>query len=255
MADSGAEKGSRSIRALEILEVVVDADRPLGVAEFTAATGLPKATVHRLCTLLEKEGFLAPDVSGKGLTLGHRVRALGLGIMSMGGADAYRHHVLTQLSQEIGETCNFNVPVGSQILYVDRVETQWPLRPQLLVGSRVPLHGTARGKLYLRAMPAAKRRKLIETLPLDAITPRTITDAARLTEEIETIRRSKVGTDNEEFVTGMVACAVPVNDARGRMAAMVAFHAPVIRMSMMEALSHVPALRRAAEKLSADLQP
>ncbi len=254
MAECGSEKGSRSIRALEILEAIVAADRPLGVTDFTTATGLPKATVHRLCALLEKEGFLAPDLSGKGLTLGHRVRALGLGIMSMEGADAYRHHVLVELSQEIGETCNFNVPVGSQILYVDRVETQWPLRTQLPVGSRVPLHCTASGKLYLSAMPAAKRRKLIETLPLDAITPRTIVNSARLTEEIDEIRRSKVGTDNEEFVIGMVACAVPVNDKRGRMAAMVAFHAPVIRMSMEDALSHVPALRRAAEKLSADLQ-
>ena len=254
MAESGADKGSRSIRALEILEAIIGADRPLGGAELTAATGLPKATVHRLCALLEKEGFLAPDVSGKGLTLGHRVRALGLGIMAMGGADAYRHHILTQLSQEIGETCNFNVPAGSHILYVDRVETEWPLRTQLPVGSNVPLHCTASGKLYLSAMPAAKRRKLIETLPLTGLTPKTITDPARLAEEIETIRRTKVGTDNEEFVTGMVACAVAVNDERGRMAAMVAFHAPVIRMSMEVALSHVTALRRAADKISADIQ-
>lgn len=254
MASEGTKKGLRSIRALEILEGVIAAHRPLGVADLTAATGLPKATVHRLCALLEKEGFLAPDVSGKGLTLGHRVRALGLGIMSMEGADAYRHQVLNQLSQEIGETCNFTVPVGSQILYVDRVETHWPLRTQLPVGSRVPLHCTASGKLYLSAMPAAKRRKLIETFPLDAITPRTITDTARLVAEVETIRRNKVGTDNEEFVTGMVGYAVPVNDSRGRMAAAVAFHAPVIRMSMEEALSYVPALRRAAEKLSADMR-
>lgn len=253
MAESGSEKGSRSIRALELLEAIVAADRPLGVADFTAATGLPKATAHRLCALLEKEGFLAPEVSGKGLTLGHRARELALGIISMEGGDAYRHRVLTELSQGIGETCNFNVPMGSEILYIDRVETEWPLRTQLPVGSRVPLHCTASGKLYLSAMPAAKRRRLIETLKLDALTPKTITDPARLTQEVERIRRTKVGTDNEEFVTGMVACAVPITDQRGRMAAMLAFHAPVIRMSMEEALSHVPALQGAAAKLSSEL--
>lgn len=254
MAENEPEKGSRSIRALEIVEAIVAADRALGVSDLMAATGLPKATVHRLCALLEKEGFLSPDLSSKGMTLGHRIRDLALGVMSMEGGDAYRHRVLSDLSREIGETCNLNVPLGSEILYIDRVETEWPLRTQLPVGSRVPLHCTASGKLYLSSMPAAKRRDLIGALALESLTPNTITDAERLAEEVEAIRRAKVGTDNEEFVTGMVAAAVPITDNRGRMAAILAFHAPVIRMDMDKALSYVPALQRAAAKLSADLQ-
>ncbi len=253
MADTGTEKGSRSLRALEVLEALVSADRPMTIADIMAATALPKATVHRLCALLERDGFLVPEVGGKGLSLGHRSRALALGVMAMGGVDAFRHRVLVEVSREIGETCNLTVPQGSEILYVDRVETEWPLRTQLPVGSRVPLHCTASGKLYLSSLPAARRRKLIASLPLEAHTPTTITGLARLTDEIDAIRRDKVGIDNEEFVTGMVAAAVPITDARGRMAAMLAVHAPVIRMDVDAVLAQVPALRRAAEKISADL--
>jgi len=254
MAEKPVDKGSRSIRSLHVLEAVVAADRPMSIAEVMAATGLPKATVHRLCGLLEEEGFLAPDVGGKGLSVGHRMRELALGVMAMGGVDAYRHRILTELSQEIGETCNLTVPVGSEILYVDRVETEWPLRTQLPVGSRVPLHCTASGKLYLSSMPAAKRRNLISRLPLEGFTPNTIVDADALGRELENIRRTKVGTDNEEFVSGMVAAAVPITDPRGRLAAILAFHAPVIRMNMEQALVHVPVLERAAALLSADLE-
>ena len=251
--DNKVDKISRSIRALEVVEVVVNADRTMTVADIMTATGLPKATVHRLCGVLEQGGFLAPDIGGKGLTIGHRTRDLALGIMALGGVDAYRHRILTELSREIGETCNLNVPAGSEILYVDRVESEWPLRTQLPVGSRVPLHCTASGKLYLSSLPAARRRKLIAAMTLDRQTANTIVDPEALNAELDKTRRAKVGTDNEEFIDGMVAAAVPITDQRGRLAAILAFHAPVIRMDMEKALVHVPALQRAAAALSADI--
>jgi len=254
MAETETEKGSRSIRSLQVLEAMVSADRPMTITEIMKATQLPKATVHRLCALLENEGFLEPEIGGKGLGLGHRARELALGVMALGGVDAYRHRVLMDISREIGETCNLTVPQGSEILYVDRVETEWPLRTQLPVGSRVPLHCTASGKLYLSSLPAARRRKLIDSLDLQAHTPKSITDRARLVDEIEVIRRNRVSMDDEEFVTGMVAAAVPITDGRGRLAAMLAVHAPLIRMDLDAARSQVPLLRRAAEKISADLR-
>lgn len=253
MARDNGEKGSRSIRALELLEAVVAAGQAMGVSDMVAATGLPKATVHRLVALLEKEGFLAPDISGKGLTLGHRMHNLALSITAVGGDNAYRHRILTDLSHEIGETCNFNIPAGSEILYVDRVETKWPLRTQLPVGSRVPLHCTASGKLYLASLPAAKRRRMLETLELKAYTSETITDAAALEVELETIRRDKFSKDQGEFIDGMIAVAVAVNDAQGRLAAILATHAPDVRMDIDKAIGYLPALRRAATALSAEL--
>jgi IclR family transcriptional regulator, acetate operon repressor len=253
MAKEINEKGSRSVRALEMLEVIVAAEQAMSVSDIMAATGLPKATVHRLCALLEKEGFLGPDISGKGLTVGHRTRNLALGVMSMGGNSAYRHQVLADLSHEIGETCNFNVPVGSEILYVDRVETKWPLRTQLPVGSRVPLHCTASGKLYLASLPANKRRRLISTMELSAHTENTITDPDVLDAELEKIRRVRYSKDESEFIDGMVAVAVAVKDSRGRIAAILACHAPDVRMTIEKAIEYLPAMHKAADALSADL--
>jgi len=234
------------------LEAMAGTTDALSVSDIAKATGLPKATVHRLCTLLEKEGFLVPEVSGKGLSMGHRSRNLALGVLAMGGNNAYQHRILSELSSEIGETCNFNVPVGSEILYVDRVETEWPLRTQLPVGSRVPLHCTASGKLYLASLTAGKRNRLIATLELKAYTPNTITDPDTLKAELEEIQREKFAKDVCEFIDGMVAVAVPVTDARGRVAAILACHAPDVRMNIETAIGYLPAIRRAAEALSAD---
>ncbi len=251
--DNDKEKGSRSVRALEVMEAIVNAGHAVSAAEIMAATGLPKATVHRLCAVMERDGFLAPDGSGKGLNLGFRARDLALGVMAMGGDDAYRHQVLSDLSREVGETCNFNIPAGNEILYVDRVETQWPLRTQLPVGSRVPLHCTASGKLYLASLSAAKRQRLLSATGLPAHTDNTITDEAAFEAEAARIRTNKYSTDNSEFIDGMVAVAVPVNDANGRLAAILACHAPDVRMKLETAIGYVPALRDAAAKLSAEI--
>lgn len=252
MPKKSLEKGSRSIRALEILETMAGSIDALSVSEIAAATDLPRATAHRLCALLEHEGFLAADIGGKGLRPGHRMRELSLGMVATGGNYAYRHRILTELSRSIGETCNLNAPMGSEMVYLDRVEAEWPLRTQLPIGTRVPLHCTASGKLYLSSLSPPQQRRLVGALPLERHTPKTITDAEVLLAELERIRDNRVGTDDEEFIEGMTAVAVPLLDNKGRVVGTLACHAPSVRMNIEVALGHVPVLRQAAEMLSAE---
>ncbi len=252
MAKKSQEKSSRSIRALEILETMAGTIDALSVSDIATATGLPKATAHRLCSLLENEGFLAADVGGKGLRPGHRMRELSLGMVATGGNYAYRHRILTELSRQFGETCNLNAPMGSEMVYLDRVEAKWPLRTQLPIGTRVPLHCTASGKLYLSSLSATQQRRLVGALPLERHTPKTITDTKILLVEIERIRETGVGTDDEEFIEGMTAVAVPLLNTKGQLVGTLACHAPSVRMNIEVALGHVPALRQAAEMLSAE---
>ena len=83
-------------------------------------------------------------------------------------------------------------------------------------------------------MPDVHRKSLLDTLPLPAMTPKTITDRQRLAHELGLIAQQKIGTDNEEFVKGMVAIAVPVQDDRGRVIAAVACHAPTATHSFSD---------------------
>ena len=71
---------------------------------------------------------------------------------------------LRQLSEEVGETCNITIPDGSQMRYLDRVETHCPLRMEFMIGTKVPLHCTASGKLFLSQLPGEQMSSLIENL-------------------------------------------------------------------------------------------
>lgn len=246
------DKSSRSLRALEVVEAVANADRPMTVVDLIEPTGLPKATLHRQCNLLEAEGFLRQDISGRGYVGGHRLRKLANLTLGATAERIYRHGILTSVSHEIGETCNIVIPRGIEMFYSDRVETKWPLRHQLPIGSNVPAHCTASGKLYLSLLTHRQCAELVPLLPMEKFTENTLTETDVLLDALAKTRRDRVGVDNEEFIEGMVALAVPINDDKGRMVAALAFHAPSVRMNLEKAKSYLPVLVKAARALAAN---
>lgn len=241
---------SATLRAVAVLEIIVRADRPVSLTGVMTDLGLPKPTVYRILTLLEHSGLLLREPDGKRYTVGPRLARFGAEILMNSSVRGSRHAILQRLVDEVGETCNFTMLDGSEVVYLDRVETAWPLRMNLQPGSRVPLHCTASGKLFLAMLSRARRTKLLDNLPLQRYTENTITDRGKLEQELERIRRDKTSTDNEEYLTGLICVAVPVLSRDGKPCASVAVHAPVARMSMDKALAYVPALRRAAVALT-----
>jgi len=245
---------SATLRAIAVLEIIVRADRPVSLTEVMTDVDLPKPTVYRILTLLADSGLLLREPDGKRYTAGLRLARFGAEILMNSSVRGSRHAILQRLVDDIGETCNFTMLDGSEVVYLDRVETAWPLRMNLQPGSRVPLHCSASGKLFLAMLSRAQRAKLLDNLPLHRYTENTITGRGKLELELERIRRNKTSTDNEEYLTGLVCVAVPVLSRDGKPCASVAVHAPVARMSMDKALAHVPALRRAAVALTQTYQ-
>ncbi len=168
-------------------------------------------------------------------------------------AQAGRHAILAGLVARIGETCNLTMPDHGRVVYLDRVESAWPLRLHLAPGSHVPIHCTASGKLFLATMPRARRAALLRASPLERRAPGTIVDPALFERELERLRAQDLGIDNQEFIAGLIAIAVPVRDRRGRVVAAIAVHAPEARMSLAAAMGHVPALREAAKAIGTTL--
>jgi DNA-binding IclR family transcriptional regulator len=242
-----------TLRALSVLEAVVAAERPQSLADLTATVRLPKPTLYRMLAMLESARLVMREPGARRYAPGPRLAALGRSVMLNGSLRAERHAILARLVEEIGETCNFTMLDGAEVVYLDRVEAAWPLRMNLSSGSRVPIHCTASGKLLFAFLPKAARTRLLAQLALTRYTDTTITDAKRLTTELAQIRAQRYATDNEEFHAGLVCVAVPVVDARKRTCAAIAVHAPMSRMPLERALEHLPSLRRAAEAMAATI--
>jgi DNA-binding IclR family transcriptional regulator len=247
------ERDPAIARGLKIVELVAGSDAPLSLATIGERLGLSKATAHRIVGLLEREGFLQREPDIRRFGPGHRLIGVAVDALCHSSLRGERHAIMRALVEDIGETCNFTMRDGTDVVYIDRVEAAWPLRLHLQPGSRVPLHCTASGKLFLSRMPARQRRRLLAALPLTRYTDNTLVNPRALENALAGIRRAGVATDNEEFLSGLIAVAVPVVDRRGAVLAALAVHAPTARLSLDRAMAHVEALRAAATRLAETL--
>ncbi|MGN6234406.1 MAG: IclR family transcriptional regulator [Trinickia sp.] len=254
-ADAAARDDARVLRALAVLEALASAGQPHTLSQLSARLHIPKATLLRMIESLEARGYVMhmPDSRGydRAITLGPRAAQLALSTLSNNTFTRACRAVLRALVDVLGETCNLTALDNDAVLYVERVETTEPLRLEMRPGMRVPLHCTASGKLFLSKMPAAERSSMLARLTLKEMTYRTLTDTHRLAAELERLARRDVGIDDEEFVRGMVAVAVPVRMAAGGpVLAALAVHAPTARATLDDLLKAVPRMREAANRLA-----
>jgi len=270
------DHAAASVRAFALLDALAQNDGPVTLASLAQRVRLPKPTVHRLLGQLAGAELVGREPEGRRFTVGPRLSALALRVLANSTYRGARRAILQGLVDELGETCNLTMLEGAQVVYLDRVETPSPLRVNLQPGSKVPLHCTASGKLLLALLPAAlqpgskvplhctasgklllallpaaRRARLMAHLRLERHTPCSLAERSALEAHLKRVRRERVGTDAEEFITGLVCVAVPMLWRDGRAIGAVAMQAPVARMPLPRALEHVPTLQRAAGELAA----
>ncbi|WP_146344991.1 IclR family transcriptional regulator [Phaeobacter marinintestinus] len=252
MADTNGKEGAipTNLRLLLVLEEMAEAGVPVTPTELNQKLGLPKPTIHRLFTTLENEGFIQREIDGRGYSPGLRLRKMSTGVLSSLRIRTARVAILSKLAEDIGETCNIAIPDRDAMVYLDRVESKWPLRIQLPVGTRVPFYCTASGKMYLSSLDRRHLRNYAMSTDLDARTATTISDPEALIAEAIKVRDRGYSTDNGEFMEGMTAVAVPITEANGRLVSTLSFHAPEQRLSLPDAITHVDMLKASAAKLS-----
>jgi len=245
------QSNAAAVRAFRVLEVVAARTDGCMLAEIVETLELPKQTVHRLVVQLQRAGLITREPAGRRLQLGVRVERFGVGALMNGPLRQQRRAILQRLVDTIGETCNLTALAGIDVVYLDRVETSWPLRMMLAPGSHVPLHATSSGKLLLSLLPKLQRERLLEQMTLRGYTGSTIVDRDVLVRELVETRRRRVGINRAEHLRGLNGIAVPVMLDRQRACAAVAVQAPEGRMTLDELLAQVPRLREAADAMRA----
>lgn len=250
MTDSAKRsKGSSINRVLGIVELVSVSERPLSPADLAFTLDIPKPSIHRLLQQLDADGFVQTDWRGL-IVPGARLVKAAVGVLSSKSLESQRLAVLQQLAADVGETCGIAIPNNLEMVYTDRVQSNWPLQLYLQIGGNVPVWCTSSGKLYLSSLPRAQRRRLLNHMPTQAMTQNTLIDKQELEASLEQIAETGIGVDNEEFVAGMVALSVPILNPEGHYFASLFTHAPTVRKSLADLQAFVPRMKQAAQELS-----
>ncbi|MBY8977790.1 IclR family transcriptional regulator [Rhodobacteraceae bacterium NNCM2] len=252
MLVEATERMPTNLRLLKILEVIATSDRPLSAMEVNEQVELPRPTIHRLCQTLQDEGYVVQEPGTRKLRPSRRMRSFAAGILNASHIHIARHQIMKQVASALGETVNFVVPEAQGMRYLDRVETDWPLRVQLPIGTHVPFHCTASGKCFLASMNARGTRRFLATLSLTEQTSRTQTDVDKLAREVAVVRRLGFSTDHEEFIEHMSAVAVPVISTDGYFVAALAAHGPSSRLVADKFEDIAEILKDGAERIARD---
>lgn len=237
-------------RAIAILTFVAEQKKAVSAAEIAAALSLPLPTAHRLIGNLEQRGLVQKALGTKRYVVGNKLVALSAKAIGSAFRTARRHAVLSAVADQIGEQCEIGVVRNNEVAYVDSVRSKQPQVLKFDPGNAAPLHCTSTGKIYMSRLPLKARERLVRSLNLVRFTPTTITSVDDLMALLEETRRRGWAKTNEEFVQGVVGCAVPIDSPAGDLIACLGVSVPAARVNFTDLDALIGPLQSAAALLS-----
>ena len=243
-------------KVFQVLEAIVShQERGLAYSEVVANTRLPKATAHRVLKSLVQTGYLRFDVETARYFGDLKLASLGSAVTSHFDLKSYVRPHLVTLQEQTRHTCNLGVLSGDAGVYLDKIESPeaFGIKLYSAIGKRFPLHCTAMGKVLLAGMRSPERRKILAR-KLDAVTSRTVTDAAALERELREVQRCGYALDRQEITRGIMCVAAPIRSGDGSTvgAISVAFPASIDEERGIE--SEIRAVTWCAAAVTAELQ-
>lgn len=200
-------------RALDIVDILVDRGRPLRLAEVARESGLHIATAQRILRVLHDRNYVAKGSAG--YTVGASVVAAAYSFLNGNQLALAAVPVLQELADALGLTASLSVRVGSARVLVERIEGTSPLRYQLPIGGRLPLHLGA-GKVFLADLPLEERERILTGLGEHIVTAGgEEVSLPDLKSNLDEIAARGYAISRSERVIGAVSVAAPVRSREG----------------------------------------
>lgn len=246
--------GSQSLeRGLDILEMIEAESGDIGVRELARRLGLSPTIVQRLVSSLAVRGYIEKNTETSRYRLGHR--SMILGASGERGVDyaATARRELDRLAHEHHLNGFVAVLRGGRAIYLLAVQAESPVAIRVSLGSEMPLHSTAAGKVLLASLDDGEARKLLGRAKLAAITPHTITDPAALVASLAKVRRQGFATVVEENIPGVLSVGAPITDRGGNVVAALSVAFPKYLESGLTLQGSIPLVTPAALRISRTL--
>jgi DNA-binding IclR family transcriptional regulator len=233
---AGENENINSIdRALDILLLLQQEGREMGVTQISSALGIYKSTVHRTLATLERKGFVQQNPDNGKYWLGIRLYSLGMLIRERLPLKNIAYPYAKELSERFDEVVHISILDKNALAYpkhiiIDKIQG----RQQVLsltppVGSSAACHSAAVGKCLIAFSPRSYLQRFIGN-PLPAYTDRTICNWDKLLAELETIRRRGYAVDDEELELGLTCVAGPILDRHSGIIAALSLSGPTTRV-------------------------
>ena len=197
--------------ALDVLEQFNGSIEEIGVTELSKRLKLHKNNVFRLLATLEARGYIEQNKLTENYRLGLKCLQLGQTFIHQTGLLLQSRGILEDLAKAINESVFVAVRKEAGVIPLEFVEPRRAVRVTSFVGTTLPPHCTAAGKIYL---VFDSEGALNQSLPdrLQGFTGKTIVDKRFLNEQVKEISERGYAVEQQEFTEEVSSVAVPVRD-------------------------------------------
>lgn len=237
-------------RAIELLQVLARAEKPLMLSELSELTTASRSTAFNTLATLQRYGFVEKDER-------HKTYRLGLGLFELGRAYLNQvslipafHQAARELVDRCGETVKLVIRDGQDVVYLAAQEGPHSVRLVALVGARRPAHVTAVGKVLLAQLSEAELAELYCNYSFAKPTPAAIDTLARLQEALAEVRLQQVAYDKQESSIGVNCVAAAIRDYSGKVVAAMSIGVPNDRCNPERMVELTDLIQLYAAKLS-----
>jgi DNA-binding IclR family transcriptional regulator len=226
-ADQGGPKRllQSSLRCLEVLDALASTDRPVAVSELARRLQVQRGTLHQQLQTLVHAGW-ARQTSDARYYLSLRAVHVGKVALEQAGIAQRLSPLLEELAFRTGEAVAIAVLEREDVLIVQRVESQQLVRAEIKVGTRMPLAGSAAGRVLLAY---ASAEKLAELAVRGVVIPEP--------ELLAEVRERGFAVQRDNFQTGLSAAAVPIDTGDDEELLTLSMAAPTARFDQQRTVA------------------
>jgi len=207
------------IKSIEKCFVVLDClnsgNTQMTLEEIVKLSGYKKTTCFRLLKTMLNLGLIETSPGKKTYQFGPRLVFLGIAALKNMNLHQAALPILKKLCQETGETVNLTILSGTEILYVERIMSDYLVNINVNIGDRLPVYCASMGKVILAFLPPEKLQKIISAIHFEPKTDKTILSEPDLKKELEKIRNQGFAINDEELEKGLRAVAAPIFNHTG----------------------------------------
>lgn len=240
-------------KAVAVLDAIASSPEPLRFKDLAGLIDQPRGTLHRQISNLIGEGLVHVNAD-QSYSLGTRLLKFASLSWSKNRFRNIAEPHLRVLHDQTGETVHLGILQGTEVIYLDKVESRQAVRMHSQIGNASPAYCTGVGKAALSVLADEDLQAIAERISYVRYTPHTIAGASKLLEEISTIRREGVAYDREEHESGIKCVAAPITSADRRLAAGISVTGPAYRVKDGELRKWAPLVRSTARDIEEDLR-
>jgi IclR family transcriptional regulator, pca regulon regulatory protein len=239
-------------KGLAVIRAFTRDHASMSLSEIAAVAGIPAATARRCLLTLEELGYVTRN--GRSFVLRPKVMELGAAYLESIDIEKLTKTHLEELARLTSDSAALCVRDGVDVVYVARASVRTLLRLEAHVGSRFPVHATSTGRVLLAGASPERLQWYFANASLDALTDQTVTDPLRLRALVAECRRAGYSVVQDELAYGIVALAVPVFDAQGRVVAALNSSSHSRRIAKTKLVrDRLAMLQDVSRRISADL--